>query len=110
MSTRRPFSLGWNEPIGRAAYLGWGLALFALKYAMDVTIAQVAFGRSWSPIHYLMPNETLEILLLPPEEQVFYGALVVASLPFLMIGLTLTHRRLIAARLPGWLIVLFFVP
>ena len=47
-----------NGTIDRVPYLLAGAGLFALKYLLDVCFAAALFGRTWSPVNYLIwPND-----------------------------------------------------
>ena len=98
--------------IGRGQYLGMGVVLFLIKFAIDWVIAKFAFNRSWSPVNYLIwpDDRTVKLTELPFEDQMFAIVLLGVSLPFIWMGIILTLQRLNATELPRWLTVLFFVP
>jgi len=82
----------------------------ALKYALDAALIWWFTGRWWTPLDYLSP-------LWSTRQHVLLGApawlapvLVVITLPFLWIGVTLTLRRAVNAGLSAWTCLLFFVP
>lgn len=101
-----------NRPIDRIPYLLTGVVLFIVKYAIDWTIARQVFGISWSPINYLIwPNDrVLRVIDLDDPQRWFSLTMLLVSLPFIGIGITLTLRRLRATGLPLGLILFFFVP
>jgi len=99
-----------TQRISPRTYLALGASLFVVKFALDRLIARAAFGRTWSPLNYLIPNETYALPTLPHSEQIFFGTMLIVSLPFFWIGLLATVARLTDAGLPRWLVVLFFVP
>lgn len=96
---------------GRAGYFVTGVSLFAVKFVIDRTIAG-RFGHGWTPLNYLIwpDGETVRVWQLPPADRDMAIALLVASLPFIAIGMILTLRRLRDAGLPLVLALLFFVP
>jgi len=96
--------------IGPAAFFGIGVSLFALKFLLDRAVATIGFGRGWSVLNYLIPNEVYSLPSLPPAERPFYLTMVALALPFVWIGIVVTLRRLRDARLPNSLVGLFFVP
>src|SRR5688572_22550713 len=96
--------------IGPAAFLGIGVSLFALKFMIDRVVATIGFGRGWSVVNYLIPNETYALPSLPPAERTFYLTMIAVALPFVWIGIVVTLRRLRDAGLPRSLVALFFVP
>jgi len=82
----------------------------ALKYALDAALIWLFVGRFWTPFDYVSP-------LWSTREQVLRGApswlapvLVVITLPFLWIGVSLTLRRAVDAGISAWTCLLFFVP
>ena len=93
--------------IDRGRYFLLRAALFAVKHNLDRLIASW-FGRPWRPFNYLAPGGLLTSL--SGTDAKFYATLIVTALPFIWAGVVLTLRRLRAAGLPGWLVVLFFVP
>jgi hypothetical protein len=102
----------WNRTIDRVPYLVTGVWFFLLKFAIDWTIAGQAFGRAWSPLNYLVwPNDrVLRVFELGDPERAFSLTMLLVSVPFIWIGVTLSLHRLRAAGLPLGLILLFFVP
>lgn len=91
----------------RAPFFLGGVVLFALKVALDYGLATV-FGESYSPLDYISPRDAP---LLQPEGRLGYWlAMWAVALPFIGGGVWLIARRLIDARMPAWLAVLFFVP
>src|SRR4051812_26283688 len=82
---------GW---IGPARFFGIGVFLFAMKFALDRTIARLVFDRGWSLINYLIPNESYALPALPREERTFYLVMLAVALPFVAVGIIVTLRRL----------------
>ena len=93
--------------LDRGRYALLGTVLFAVKHNLDRLIA-AWFGRPWRPFNYLAPGGLLTSL--SGADAKFYAVLIGTALPFIWAGVALTLRRLRAAGLPGWLVVLFFVP
>lgn len=106
--TWRTFLYGEGK-IGRAAYLGWGLALVLLKYNLDRFVLSDS-ARDW----YLTEPRVLQAYLFqvfPREASTGTAALALSlSIPFVWVGVTLTLARLRSAVLPLWMVGLFFVP
>jgi uncharacterized membrane protein YhaH (DUF805 family) len=82
----------------------------AFKYALDAALIWRFAGVFWRPVDYLNP-------LWSAREQVLRGApswlapvLVVITLPFLWIGVSMTLRRAVNAGISAWNSLLFFVP
>jgi hypothetical protein len=101
----------WEGTLGRGGYALLGFLGFALKHNLDRLLATVVFGREWGIFNYWIPPErAVHITALPAEEARFLLAMVVFSLPFGWVGVTLTAKRLRSAGLPLWLVAFFFAP
>jgi hypothetical protein len=96
--------------LDRWPYFWLGCALMATKYNLDRLIAWQGFHRSWYLWNYIEPHGYAPIDALPPTDEKFYFILLLTSLPFLLVGIVLTLRRLRSAGLPLGLCILFFVP
>ena len=100
----------WEGTIGRAEYLGYGLALFFAKYLIDSEVARQTFHRPWSLLNYYMPAGALSIVNLPRDDQRFFYTMLAIAIPFIWAGVLLTIKRLRDLGFsPAWT-VLFFVP
>jgi len=99
-----------DEPVGRRAYLLTGVGLMILKYALDAGAVWLATRQVWTPLDYFVPS----MVLREPKLKVFPWwlavAMVVWSLPFLWIGVSMTLRRALDAGRSPWLALAFFVP
>lgn len=97
--------------IGRGLYALIGILGFAIKHNLDRAIATMAFHRPWDLFNYWIPiKDVANVRALERGQQVFLATMVVVSLPFIWIGVVLTLQRLRSARLPAWLVALFFAP
>ena len=96
-----------SGPIGRLPFLALGVGLFALKVAIDYGVAQL-YGQPYSVLFYVSPMEAP--LMHPGGRLAYWLTMWGVALPFIAIGVWLTVRRLMDARLPVWLTALFFVP
>ena len=99
----------WKGEIARREYLVWGLILFAVKYNLDRWIA-LEFNKSWFITDYFIQADKLTIQDLGAEERIFFLILLLQSLPFIWFGTVLCVKRLRSAKLPGWLVMFFFIP
>jgi uncharacterized membrane protein YhaH (DUF805 family) len=99
----------WKGEIARREYLVWGLILFAVKYNLDRLIA-IGFNRSWFITDYFIQADKLAIQDLGAEERIFFLILLLQSLPFIWFDTVLCVKRLRSAKLPGWLVMFFFIP
>ncbi|HZZ42158.1 MAG TPA: SRPBCC family protein [Tepidisphaeraceae bacterium] len=97
-------------PLSRTRFLLAGVSLFIIKFFLDHQVARHGFGRSWSPIDYLIPTQSFTLFSLPASDQTFFATMTLVALPFALIGLVLTLRRLRDAGLSPFLVLLFFVP
>jgi hypothetical protein len=109
MATRIREWLHLRATIGRVPYFLIGCALMFVKLILDRIVA-ATFGRPWTPFNYAVPGEVAGLFSLSYEDRAFFGAMLGVALPFVLIGVTLTIQRLRDARLPLWLVVLFFAP
>jgi len=95
----------------RGPYALVGLVGFAIKHNLDRALATFVFHRKWSLFNYWIPlDQAVRVTSLAPTDRTFLLSMLVLSLPFIWIGVVLTMRRLRAAGLPPWLVVLFFAP
>jgi hypothetical protein len=92
-----------------AAYLGWGVGLFALKYFLDFLVTSFGLGFTWWPTDYFFPRAgRVEPGIDLPIPAVMM--MIALAVPFVWIGVNLTVRRL---RTLGWSPLwacVFFVP
>ena len=102
--------LSFREPVDRRAYLQSGAALMLLKYTVDSSVVWAFAGRWWTPLGYLDPVWALRQQVLRDAPGWVAPALVVWTLPFLWIGVSLTLRRAVDAGRSPWWCLLFFVP
>ena len=100
----------FDDPVGRREYFLSGVALAALKYAGDVTLVWAATGRLWSPTDYVSPVASLVAAKLAGAPPALLPLLAAWTLPFLWIGISMSMRRALDARLSAWFALLFFVP
>jgi hypothetical protein len=110
VETRLPWP--FHRTIGRVAYLCWGVGLMGLKHLVDWSVARFVFNTDWEPINYLIwPGSDHHATAEVSSADAHLGLTLLAlAMPFISVGVVLTARRLMAARLPLWLVVLFFIP
>lgn len=96
--------------LGRKDYALAGAVLLAVKYNLDRVVSEGVFTRPFSPLSYLDVASVGRITSLAFEDAAYCAALVALAFPFVWVGTVLTFRRLRDAGLPGWLVLLFFVP
>jgi hypothetical protein len=99
-----------NLPLDRRGYVTAGLALMALKYAVDAIAIYAVTGIVWTPADYLLP-----LLSIVGDKMAQFPAwlnlvLLLWTAPFVWIGVTLSVRRAISAAVSPWWVVAFFLP
>jgi hypothetical protein len=100
-----------RKPLKGDAYALIGFTGFAVKFMTDYSIAQGIFHRSWNLWDYWWPKMNAFYLAgLANQNPAFVATLLFASIPFMVFGIIMTRRRLIALDLPPWLSVFFFAP
>jgi hypothetical protein len=101
---------GSDRPVDRATYLRVGVSLMLLKYLVDAALVGVFAGVFWSPADYLLPMITFNAEKVAAFPTALNIALLLWTVPFLSIGVSLSVRRAIDARLFPGMVLLFFVP
>ena len=56
----------WNGTIERMPYLLTGTSLFLVKFVIDWLIANLGFGRSWSPLNYRVSSRARSAEAIAP--------------------------------------------
>jgi len=111
MRARLSILFSFGGTLDRRSYLFIAIGGVLLKHIMDLTIANVVFHHSWTPLNYLVPlGIPIPVVGMSQADLVFVGTMAAASLPFAWVGLAITVKRFRAIGWPLWLVVLFFVP
>lgn len=101
----------WDGKVGRAKYAAAGFIGVAIKHNLDRLIATSFLGYGNSLFNYWAPlGKAARLNHLSSTEAKFLATLLLFSIPFLCLGVTMTVKRLRDAGLPVWLVVLFFIP
>src|SRR5437773_9347398 len=101
----------WRGSVGRGTYLLVGVIGFAIKHNIDRIVAARIFGRPFTIFNYWIPPvDVIRPQALSTTDTRFLVTLLAIALPFVWVGIVLTVRRLRSARLPLWLVFLFFLP
>jgi len=102
----------WDGKVSRGKFAAVGLIGVAIKYNLDRLIAASFFGYDqsfffnyWAPL-----GKAARLAHLSSIEAKFLATLLLFSIPFVWVGVTMTVKRLRDAGQPVWLVVLFFVP
>src|SRR6266581_1046590 len=101
----------WRGTVGRGTYFLVGVIGFAIKHNIDRIVAARIFGRPFTIFNYWIPPvDVIRPQSLSSTDTRFLVTLLAIALPFVWVGIVLTVRRLRSARLPLWLVFLFFLP
>jgi len=111
MSARRLLRLWFSlsEPVSRRAYALSGFGLMGLKYLTEAGLVHQVTGRWLTPLDYFNPLLTSRLAAVGGSN-LLTGAMVIWTLPFLWIGVSMTMRRAEDAGRSAFLALLYFVP
>ena len=99
-----------NGRVSRRDYLVAGITLMVVKYVVDATVIYRTAHVVWTPWDYLIPLATIKSAKLGEIPGSVGFALIIWTLPFIWIGVTMMMRRAIdAGRSPAWCAA-FFLP
>jgi uncharacterized membrane protein YhaH (DUF805 family) len=105
---RTLFSL--HGTVNRRTYLATGIGLMILKYLVDATLIGVAAHIVWTPWDYFLPLLSVKGTLIGKIPTWAEFALIIWTLPFIWIGVSMMMRRAVdAGRSPAWCAA-FFIP
>jgi hypothetical protein len=100
---------GLTEPVSRRAYALSGFGLMTFKYVVEALVIRAVTGNWLLPQHYLNPLLTSRQHLVRNADWLL-PVLVVWTLPFLWIGVSMTLRRAVDAGKSPFLSLLYFAP
>jgi uncharacterized membrane protein YhaH (DUF805 family) len=101
---------GFEEPVNQRMYLQTGLALMVVKYIVDATVIHTVTGKVWTPADYLLPLLTVKEAKISAFPLWLSVGLILWTLPFVWIGVSMTLRRAVDAGKSPWHSLLFFLP
>ncbi len=108
MTNRWAERLHLTGEMNRRTFWFIGLGAFAIKYAVDCSVAWFIFHRVWRPWDYLRPiSGSAGFYTIDPS---FAYTMLAVALPFILLGVICVKRRLRSAGWPTWLVALFFFP
>jgi hypothetical protein len=99
-----------DSPIDRRTYLTLGVSLMVFKYVADAVVIGVAAGVFWTPADYLLPMITFKSAKVARFTPGLSLWLLLWTLPFIWIGVVLSVRRALDARIFPGVVVAFFLP
>ena len=100
---------GLTEPVSPTAYAGSGFGLMGLKYVVEALLIHQFTGRWLTPLDYFSPLLTSRQAAVGDADFLLLF-LIVWTLPFLWIGVSMTVRRAEDAGRSPFLALLYFVP
>jgi uncharacterized membrane protein YhaH (DUF805 family) len=99
-----------RAPVKRAPYFVVGISLAVVKYLGDAALIWFGLHRLWLPTDYVRSVHSLLYFDFPGAPHWLALALLLWTIPFVWIGVSLTLRRALDAGWSPWLCMLFFVP
>ncbi len=99
-----------RQPLKRAPYFIVGVSLALVKYLGDAALIWFGLHRLWLPTDYLHTAHSLLFTNFPHAPRWLILTLLLWTIPFVWIGVSLTLRRVLDAGWSPWLCLLFFVP
>src|SRR5437762_4484020 len=99
----------WEGRVQRLQYFLAGAVLVAIKYSIDWSVA-ARFGETWRIWNYFLPSREASLFGMGSRQPELYALLWAIAIPFFLVGIALTLRRLRDAGKPAMWIFLFFVP
>lgn len=100
----------WDGRASRATYAAVGLVGVAIKHNLDRLIASSFLGYKNSFNYWAPLGKAARLNHLSNLEARFLATLLLVSVPFIWVGVTMTVKRLRDSGQPLWLVVLFFIP
>ena len=101
---------GLRNLIDRRTYLATGVGLMAFKYLVDATFLRLTAGVIWTPWDYLLPLFTAKSAKIDALPAWIPFTLIVWTLPFIWIGVSMMMRRAVDAGRSPALCAAFFFP
>jgi len=101
---------GFSGRVDRRTYLTTGVPLMALKYVVDAGAVWLFSRQLWTPFDYMLPLLTLKQSKIAAMSPWLAAALVLWTLPFLWIAVSMSLRRTLDAGKSPMLTLLVLVP
>jgi uncharacterized membrane protein YhaH (DUF805 family) len=104
------FLFGFEGLVTKRQYMVTGFSLMALKYAVEVAVAYAAAGRFYPLSAFLLPFASYREQFLGQASGPFLMFLILWSLPFMWVGVSMSVRRAADAGLSPIYGTLFLTP
>lgn len=101
---------GTTAPVDRRRYLIAGVVLALLKYALDAGLIYATTGHVWQLQEYVSPLMATRTMLLGRGNEWALVLMILWTLPFLWVGLSMSLRRAVDAGVAPIVALLFLVP
>ena len=100
----------FEERVDRKTYFLSGVFLMFVKYAGDALLTWIGTGKLWNPLEYQGSIDRMMTGPLHDAPSWVLVLLVVWTIPFVWIGISMSMRRALDAGFTAWFALLFFVP
>src|SRR5687768_4569031 len=94
---------GVSLPVGRAAYAASGLTLMLFKYSVEALVIWNYTAEFFAPWDFVNPLLSARTALLRPAPEFVPWALLIWTLPFLWIAISMSVRRAADAGTSPWM-------
>ncbi len=106
-----PLWFGFSKDVGRLAYVATGISLMGFKYSVEAGVIYFFTERFFSPLDFLNPSLAMrQHFLMPPAPEWLAPILLVWSLPFVWVMVSMSVRRSTDAGCGPWPGLLVLVP
>ncbi len=99
-----------RSPVSPRHYAGVGCSLMAVKYVVEALATWFHAGSWPMPWEFLAPFASLRLEAWGGAPEWMAWVFAIWTVPFIVIGATLSVRRCIDSDVPPWIGLLFFVP
>jgi len=94
---------GLAAPVDRITYAVTGVALAAVKYAVEAAVIRTVTGRMLTPVDFVSPSFVTRSQLLEGAPEWLAWGLFLWSIPFIWLALSMSVRRAAAAGVSPWM-------
>ena len=101
---------GLHDRVGRLAYGATGVGLMMLKYIVEALLIKVFAGSFFTPVDFVNPLLSIRSQAYATAPEWLGLVLVIWSLPFLWVALSMSVRRAADAGISPWIGLLVLIP